>query len=439
MAKAKTFTGGIHPAYNKERTANLAIVDAAVPKVLVFPLRQHIGAPCQPLVEVGERVLRGQKLADSDARISAPIHSSVSGQVIAIELRPNSSGQESMAVVIENDGLDELAAPIAIGKDIEQLTPEEIVHIVREAGIVGMGGAGFPTHVKLVPPKQAKIEMVILNGAECEPYLTCDHRVMLERADEVVLGLRLMMKAVGVDKGYIGVEVNKPDAIAALQQASAAFPGIGIVPLQVKYPQGAELMLMKAITGRELPSGKLPADIGIIVNNVATAAAVATAVMNGQPLLERVVTVSGSMVERPQNLRVRLGTPFSDLLAECGFKGQPGKVIQGGPMMGITQADMSVPVTKVVSGILALSPAETAPLEAGPCIRCARCVDVCTMRLQPIFLAQFAERGMLDQAEAYHLLDCRECGCCSYVCPARRPLLQNIRLAKSAVLAKKRT
>lgn len=439
MAKAKTFTGGIHPAYNKERTKNLAIVDAAVPKVLVFPLRQHIGAPCQPLVEVGERVLRGQKLADSDARISAPIHSSVSGKVIAIEMRPNSSGQEAMAVVIENDGLDELAAPIAVGKDIEQLTSEEIVQIVREAGIVGMGGAGFPTHVKLVPPKQTKIEMVILNGAECEPYLTCDHRIMLERAEEVVLGLRLLMKAVGVDKGYIGVEVNKPDAIAALQQASAAFPSLEIVPLQVKYPQGAELMLMKAITGRELPSGKLPADIGIIVNNVATAAAVANAVVNGQPLLERIVTVSGSMVERPQNLRVRLGTPFSEVLAECGLKGQPGKVIQGGPMMGITQADMSVPVTKVVSGILALSPAETAPLEESPCIRCARCVDVCPMRLQPIFLAQFAERGMLDQAEAYHLLDCRECGACSYVCPARRPLLQNIRLAKSEVLAKKRT
>lgn len=439
MAKARTFTGGIHPAYNKERTKNLAIVDAAVPKVLVFPLRQHIGAPCQPLVEVGERVLRGQKLADTDARISAPIHSSVSGKVIAIELRPNSSGQEAMAVVIENDGLDEPAAPIAVDKDIEQLTSEEIVQIVREAGIVGMGGAGFPTHVKLVPPKQTRIEMVILNGAECEPYLTCDHRIMLERADEVVLGLRLLMKAVGVDKGYVGVEVNKPDAIAALRQASAAFSGIEIVPLQVKYPQGAELMLMKAITGRELPSGKLPADIGIIVNNVATAAAVANAVKNGQPLLERVVTVSGSMVERPQNLRVRLGTPFSDVLAECGLKGQPGKVIQGGPMMGITQADMSVPVTKVVSGILALSPAETAPLAETPCIRCARCVDVCPMRLQPLFLAQFAERGMLDQAEAYHLLDCRECGACSFVCPARRPLLQNIRLAKSEVLAKKRT
>ncbi len=301
-----------------------------------------------------------------------------------------------------------------------------------------MGGAAFPTHFKLVPPPQAKIDMVILNGAECEPYLTCDHRIMVERPDDVVQGLRLLMKAVGVNKGYIGVEVNKPDAIDALNKACAAYTDVQVVPLQVKYPQGLELQLIKAVSGRELPSGKLPADVGVIVNNVGTAAAVAEAVLNGCPLIERVVTVTGSMVDKPQNLLVRLGTSFGDLLAECGLNGQPGKVIQGGPMMGMTQGNMSVPVTKGVSGILALSEAESAPLEAGPCIRCARCVDACPMLLQPIFLAQFAERGLLEQAEAYHILDCRECGCCSWVCPARRPLLQNIRLAKSAILAKKR-
>lgn len=437
MAKAKTFNGGIHPAYNKERTEHLPIVDASVPKKLVFPLCQHIGAPCQPLVKVGDRVLKGQKLADSEDRICAPVHASVSGEVTAIEMRPNASGQASMAIVIANDGLDEQAAPLHNGgKGIEQLSAAEIVDIVHEAGIVGMGGAGFPTHVKLVPPKDANIEMVILNGSECEPYLTCDHRVMLETPDEVVLGLRLLMKALGVDRGYIGVETNKLDAIAALQHASSAYTEIEVVPLQVKYPQGSEPQLIKAIAGREVPSGKLPADIGIVVNNVATAAAVAEAVTKGRPLLDRVVTVSGSMLERPQNLRVRIGTPFSDLLAECGLKGQPSKVIQGGPLMGVTQPDVSLPVTKVVSGILALSPAESAPLAAGPCIRCARCVDVCSMRLQPLFLAQYAERGMLEQAEAYHVLDCRECGCCSYICPARRPLLQTIRLAKSAVAAK---
>jgi electron transport complex protein RnfC len=438
MARAKTFTGGIHPAYNKDRTASLAITRAQVPKVLVFPLSQHIGAPCQPLVSVGERVLRGQKIADSEARISAPIHSSVSGKVIAIELRPHPSGKDVMAIVVENDSLDELAAPIAGSKRIEQLSSAEIVNIVREAGIVGLGGAAFPTHFKLVPPPQAKIDMVILNGAECEPYLTCDHRIMVERPDDVVQGLRLLMKAVGVNKGYIGVEVNKPDAIDALNKACAAYTDVQVVPLQVKYPQGLELQLIKAVSGRELPSGKLPADVGVIVNNVGTAAAVAEAVLNGCPLIERVVTVTGSMVDKPQNLLVRLGTSFGDLLAECGLNGQPGKVIQGGPMMGMTQGNMSVPVTKGVSGILALSEAESAPLEAGPCIRCARCVDACPMLLQPIFLAQFAERGLLEQAEAYHILDCRECGCCSWVCPARRPLLQNIRLAKSAILAKKR-
>lgn len=437
MARAKTFGGGIHPAQNKERTAHLPIVDASVPKELVFPLCQHVGADCQPLVEVGDRVLRGQKLADSEKRICAPVHSSVSGQVTAIEMRPNASGQATMAIVIANDSMDQQAAPLNnMGNDIEHLAAAEIVELVREAGIVGMGGAGFPTHAKLVPPEGKKMEMVILNGAECEPYLTADYRVMLEMPDEVVLGLRLLMKAVSVDRGYIGVEVNKTDAIAALQLASTAYAGIEVVPLQVKYPQGSETQLIKSIAGREVPSGKFPTDIGIVVNNVATAVAVAEAVTEGQPLIDRVVTVSGSMLDRPQNMRVRIGTPFSELLAECGLTGQPGKVIQGGPLMGTTQADVSVPVTKVTSGILALSLAEAAPLEAGPCIRCARCVDACSMRLQPLFLAQYAERGMLEQAEAYHVLDCRECGCCSYICPARRPLLQTIRLAKSAVLAK---
>ncbi|NLW16478.1 MAG: RnfABCDGE type electron transport complex subunit C, partial [Firmicutes bacterium] len=241
-------------------TERLPIVDAIVPKELVFPLSQHIGAPCQPLVKVGDRVLRGQKIADSDAPVSAPIHSSVSGQVTAIELRPGPDGQEVMSIVVSNDGLDEEAAPLATNKEIDQLSSDEIVRIVREAGIVGMGGAGFPTHYKLVPPQGTKIEAVILNGAECEPYLTCDHRLMVEKPEQVVLGLRLIMKAVGVDKAYIGVEENKPDAIAAMQQASKPFAGIEVVPLQVKYPQGAELMLIKAITGRELPFGKLPAD-----------------------------------------------------------------------------------------------------------------------------------------------------------------------------------
>ncbi len=438
MTKAKTFGGGIHPRYNKERTLNLPIVDAVVPKELVFPLSQHIGAPCQPLVKVGERVLKGQKIADSDAPISAPIHSSVSGQVVAIEKRPHCSGQDTMAIVVSNDGLDEEAVPASTGTSIENVPADEIVRIVREAGIVGMGGAGFPTHYKMVPPAGTKVEMVVLNGAECEPYLTADYRLMMEESEQVVLGLRLLMKALGADKGCIGVEEDKSEAIAALKQAREAFPDIEVIPLQVKYPQGSEFMLIRAITGKELPVGRLPAELGVIVNNVATAVAVANAVTTGKPLVERVVTVSGSMVERPQNLRVRLGTPVGALLEQCGLKGQPGKVIKGGPMMGVTLANLDVPVIKTTCGLLALSPEEAEPLEISPCIRCGRCVDVCPMRLQPVFIAQFVERGMLEQAEAYNATDCRECGCCSYICPARRPLVQNIRLAKSAILAKRR-
>lgn len=438
MSKSKTFPGGVHPDYHKESTAALPIKHALVPQTLVLPVSQHIGIPGEPLVKVGDRVLKGQKIADAAGLVTAPIHASVSGSVLAIEERSNAQGKSTLAIVIENDGQEELAAPIADGKGIDELSPNEIVDIVRAAGIVGLGGAGFPTHVKLMPPPGSKPELVILNGAECEPYLSADHRIMVEKPEAVVYGLRLLMKAIGVARGSICVEANKPDAIAALRAAVAPYAGLDVIPLKVKYPQGLELLMIKAVTGKEVPSGKLPIDIGVIVNNVSTAAAVAEAVQTGRPLTERVVTVAGSQIEHPQNLMVRLGTSFEDLLAECGLRGQPGKIIQGGPMMGTTVSDLSTPVTKVVSGILAISEAEALPLEPTPCIRCGRCVDTCVMRLQPLFLSEFAEHGMIDQAEAYHVLDCRECGCCSFICPARRPLLQNIRLAKSAIMAKRR-
>ncbi len=438
MAKAKTFFGGIHPAYNKELTSGAAIETARPPKLVVIPMTQHIGAPCQPLVQVGDRVLMGQKIGDSQAKISAPVHSSVSGRVVAVEERPHPSQYSALSVVIENDFQDEAVPPFAGSRDWQGLSSPEIVQIVREAGIVGLGGAAFPTHFKLVPPTHAKIEAVLLNGAECEPYLTCDHRIMLENAEQVIEGLRILMKVAGVDKGYIGVEENKSDAINALREACQPYAGLEVVPLQVKYPQGLESLLIKAISGKEVPSGKLPLDIGFIVNNVATAAAVAQVIRTGQPLIERVVTVTGSMVENPKNLRARIGTLFSDLLDQCGLKGQPGKVVQGGPMTGVTQFTTEVPVLKGVSGILVLSPEEAKPLEPSPCVRCARCVDVCPMLLQPLHLAQFAERGLYDKAEAYHVLDCRECGACTFICPSRRPLLQNIRLAKGQVMAKRR-
>jgi electron transport complex protein RnfC len=433
----KTFVGGVHPVYNKERTAGQSIELAKVPNVLVFPMSQHIGAPCQPLVKVGDRVLQGQKIGESEAKVCVPVHSSVSGKVIAVENRAHPRGQMGLAVVVENDGKDEQAPPFADPRGWEELSPAEIVHIVREAGIAGLGGAAFPTHVKLVPPATATIDAVILNGAECEPFLTSDHRVMVERAGQVIEGLRIILKAVGVNKGYIGIEENKPDAILALTQEIAGDANIEVVPLKVKYPQGSELQLIHSILGREVPSGKLPADAGVVVNNVGTAAAIAEAVLTCRPMIQRVVTVTGSLVENPKNLLVRLGTPFRDLLEQCGLKGQPAKVINGGPMMGVTQGTLDVPVIKGVSGIVVLSEAEAAPLEPRECVRCARCVDACPISLQPLFLAQFAEHEMWDKAKAYHALDCKECGACSFICPSRRPLVQNIRLAKRHILAKR--
>ncbi len=434
----KTFAGGVHPVYHKERTAGQPLELAQVPDVLVFPMSQHIGAPCQPLVKVGDRVLEGQKIGDSEAKVSVPVHSSVSGKVIAVEERAHPSGRTVISVVVENDRKYGQAPPFADPRRWEELSPKEIVHIVREAGIAGLGGAAFPTHVKLTPPATAEIDSVILNGAECEPFLTSDHRVMVEQADQVIAGLKIIQKVLGVDKGYIGIEVNKPDAIEALRQASAGEAGIEVVPLQVKYPQGSELQLILSVVGREVPSGKLPADVGVVVNNVGTAAAIAEAVRTCRPLISRVVTVTGSLVENPKNLIARLGTSFRDLLDQCGLSEPPAKVLCGGPMMGITQSTMDVPVVKGTAGIVVLAEAEAAQFESTACVRCARCVDVCPMSLQPLFLAQFAERQMWEQAEAYHILDCKECGACSFICPSRRPLVQNIRMAKLSMRAKRK-
>lgn len=433
MAKAKTFSGGVHLDCHKDEIGALAVERAKVPEVLVFPLSQHIGAPCQPLVSVGDRVLMGQKIGDAEARIGAPIHSSVSGKVIAIEERPHPGGRTVLSIVVENDYQDEAVPNLAGPKSYEQVDAAEIAQIVREAGIVGMGGAGFPTHVKLLN----NVDTVLLNGVECEPYLSADYRVMMEQAEDVVLGLRLIMKAVGAKQGYIGLKEDKPDAIARLEAACAAYPDLAVVPLQHKYPQGSEVQLIKAILGKELPPGKLPHDIGAVINNVATAAAVAQAVTNGRPLIERVVTVAGSAVQQPKNLLVRVGTSFEYLLETAGLQSAPAKVISGGTMMGIAQSSTAVPVIKTVSGIIALNERDAAVLEPGPCVRCGRCVDACSMSLEPLFLAQFSEMGDYEQAEAYHILDCYECGACTFICPARRPLVQRIRLAKREIRARR--
>ncbi|ADL07467.1 electron transport complex subunit RsxC [Thermosediminibacter oceani] len=435
----KTFKGGIHPPYNKELTKRKPVERAKLPKLAVIPMSQHVGAPCEPVVKVGDHVKVGQKIGEAKAFVSAPIHASVSGKVVAVEPRPHSSGTPVMSVVIESDGMDEVYEGVKPPKSLDEMTPDEIKNLIREAGIVGMGGAGFPTQVKLSPPAGKTIDTIIVNGAECEPYLTADHRLMVERPDDVVLGLRAIMKATGVEKAYIGIEDNKPDAIKAMNDAVKGFKGIEVVPLATKYPQGGEKQLIYAITGREVPSGGLPMDVHVIVDNAGTCAAIANVLKTGMPLIERITTVTGSGVKEPKNLMVRIGTPVGELIEQCGgFNGEPGKVIMGGPMMGVSQSQLEVPVIKGTSGVLVLKKSEVKLFEPMPCIRCARCVDACPIHLLPTYLGKLAERGMWVEAERYHALDCIECGCCAYVCPANIPLTQLIRLAKNRIMASRK-
>lgn len=406
---------------------------------VIIPLSQHVGAPCEPLVKVGDAVAVGQKIGDSQALVSAPVHASVSGKVVAIEAHPGPGGAAVMSIVIESDGQDTVADGIAPRGDLASLSADEIKAIIREAGIVGMGGAGFPTHVKITPPKDKKVDVYIINAAECEPYVTCDHRLMLERPQDIVFGLRALMKAAGVSRGYIGIEDNKPDAIAAMLKAVEREDGIAVVVLKTKYPQGGEKQLINAVTGRVVPSGGLPADVGVLVSNVGTAVAVADAIKTGMPVIERVVTVTGPIVRSPKNLRVRIGTPFAELIEQCGGLTAPAaKIINGGPMMGIAQPTLEAPVAKGTSCILALGEADLDKTPARACIRCARCVDVCPIHLMPVWISQYAERGMYDEAAKLNAVDCIECGTCAYVCPSRRPLVEAIRVAKRVALAKRR-
>ena len=441
MASNFTFKGGVHPLqrihHGKPLTEKRAIEKCSVPGEVVLPLSQHIGAPSVPVVAVGDQVDMGQKIAEASGYVSVPCYSSVSGTVKAIEPRPDISGRTSTAIVITNDFEDRLCPGIKSQGSIESLSPSALLDIIREAGIVGMGGAAFPTHVKLSPPPDKKIDTVIINGAECEPYLTADHRVMLEHPEGVVMGLKAVMKILGVEKAYIAIEANKPDATQAIREA-ARNESIDVVTLKVKYPQGAEKQLICAVTGRQIPSGGLPMDIGAVVVNAGTAYQISAAVAKGMPLFERVVTVTGS-VARPSNLLVRLGTPISHVFAEVGgFSAEIGKVIAGGPMMGITQCDLSAPVVKGTSGLLALDVRTARPVEDSPCIRCGKCVVGCPMGLQPYLITAYADACRMDDAEKYRALDCIECGCCSYACPANRHLVQSMRLAKAEILKARR-
>jgi len=436
-----SFRGGVHPLqrihHGKRFTEGRAIEKCSVPDEVVIPLSQHIGAPSKPIVAVGDVVDMGQRIADESGYVSVPCFASVSGKVKAIEKRPHISGQPGMAIVIENDHEDRLYPGIKSPGRLEDLSPAQILDAIKGAGLVGMGGAAFPTHVKLSPPAEKKIDTVIINGAECEPYLTADHRIMLEYPGEVVRGLKAAVKVLGASSAWIGIENNKPDAIAAIEKAASG-SDIRVAPLKVKYPQGAEKQLIKAITGREVPSGGLPMDVGVVVINAGTAYQICQAIEKGMPLFERVVTVTGS-VGTPGNLMVRIGTPVSHAIAQAGgFSGKIEKVIAGGPMMGIALHNLNAPVMKGTSGILALDEKMVRPVEESACIRCGKCVMACPISLQPYLLDAYSDADRFDEAEQYGVMDCIECGCCAYTCPANRHLVQAMRLAKCEINNKRK-
>lgn len=429
---AKSFRGGVHPDDRKRYTAAKAIEVAPIPQKVIIPTRQHIGAPCAPIVKVGDLVKKGQVVAEAQAFVASPIHASTSGKVVEIAEYPHPVFGTCQAVVIESDGQDEWAPGLPLSRDWQSLDVKELKDIVRLAGIVGMGGATFPTHVKMAPPPEKPIDSFILNGAECEPYLTADHRVMLEQTERIVTGMKIAMKILGVNKGYVGIEENKPDAIEIMRKACGG-SSIEVVPLKTKYPQGAEKTLIKVILDREVPSGGLPMDVGAVVQNVGTLVAIADAVEKGTPLIERVATVTGGAIAEPKNILLRVGATFAQAVAMCGgFKEQPVKVIMGGPMMGMAQRTLDVPVIKGTSGILALSTADVNVGPERPCIRCGRCVDACPMGLVPSMLSILGERSAFATAkEEYDLLDCVECGSCVYVCPAKRNIVHYIKLSKA--------
>ncbi len=437
-ARARRIRGGVHPPEHKHLTADRPIRRIDAPEVVILPMRQHAGAPCTPRVKRGDVVAVGTVVGDTEAFVSAPIHSSVSGTVQNVAPHPHPAGGEVLSVFVENDGeyrIDPEVHPLPW----EDMGPEEIRKAVRASGMVGLGGAAFPTHVKLAPPEKYPIDTVILNGAECEPFLTADYRIMLEYAEEVVEGLRIIMKAVGAPRGIVAVEDNKPLALRRMAEVARG-RDVEVLSLRTRYPQGAEKVLIANLLGREVPSGGLPMHVGVVVNNVGTARALAHYFRTGMPLVERVVTVTGSVVREPANLMVPLGTPFRAALDACGgFTEPPAKLIMGGPMMGLAQYTMEVPVVKGTSGILALSQKETEfeiPLEP-VCIRCGRCVEVCPMNLVPTYLAAMAHKEKMEDLERLNVNDCIECGCCAYVCPTKNPLVQLIKAGKAELARRK--
>jgi electron transport complex protein RnfC len=432
----KTFSiGGVHPHENKY-SAHQPIITAAVPVKTAVLLGQHIGAPAKPVVAKGDVVKVGTLIAEANGFVSAAVHSPVSGKVAKIDSIVDAGGYARPAIFIDVDG-DEWEEHIDRSPGLVKectLSPEEIVKKIADAGIVGLGGACFPTRVKLTPPPSARAECVIINAVECEPYLTADHQLMLEHAEEIMVGVNLLMKAVKVNKAFIGIENNKPDAIALMTEVSSGYAGITVVPLKVRYPQGGEKQLIDAVISRQVGSGALPVSVGAVVQNVGTAYAVYEAVQKNKPLIERVITVTGKSVKQPSNFLARIGTPVGQLIDACGgLPEDTGKIISGGPMMGKALVNTDVPVVKGSSGILIMNMKEARRGERKNCIRCAKCAGACPMGLEPFLLSVLAENGDFERMESECIMDCIECGCCQFTCPARLPLLDYCRLGKAKV------
>jgi Na+-translocating ferredoxin:NAD+ oxidoreductase subunit C len=432
--KLHGFRHGVHPPARKELTAALPIRRMPFPAEVVMPLRQHAGKPAVPLVSRGDRVERGDRIAAADGFISVPIHASAAGVVTGIDWCPHPDGSmvEAIHIAVARHSA-QIPRPRLV-PEWDALTTDEVVQAVQDAGVVGLGGAAFPAHVKMKPPADTKLDLLLVNGAECEPYLTTDHRTMVEYPERVHFGVRIMMRALGVTRAVIGVESNKPDAVEALRATAPSDLDVTIHALTVKYPQGAEKMLIHAVTGREVPSGRLPSHVGAVVQNVGTVAAIAEVFETGLPLVERIVTVTGRGIRRPSNLIVPVGTRLRDVLDFCGgMNADAAEIVFGGPMMGLVQADLDTPLTKGTTGVVVLTHAEVAPREAYPCIKCGRCIDACPVFLVPQQLGALAQLGRYDEMQQHNLADCMLCGSCSYVCPSHIPLSQMFALSKAAL------
>ena len=425
----KLFFGGIHPKYNKEMSTGITDFHTIVPKQVVIPLQQHIGAPCQSLVAVGDRVLRYQKIGDGEG-LCVPVHASVSGTVTAIEPRPHTSGRMVMSIVIENDGLDEAVPTEGLSTPLAELDDDKVLHIIREAGIVGMGGAAFPGNVKALSA-MGHVDTLIANACECEPYITADDSLLRTTPEQVLQGMQILQHILHPERLVLAVEDNKAQAIEKLRSLKAAYPHIEIAVLPTRYPQGAEKQLIQALTGREVLPGKLPVSVGCAVFNVSTYAAIHRAVRLGLPLTQRIVTISGEAIAEPQNFHVRIGTSFHDLIEVAGgLHDKTERVISGGPMMGFAQSNLEAPVVKATNSILCLLKDENGAAENPVCLRCGKCVEACPMRLQPLYMYRYVKANRLDQLERLNLMDCMECGCCAFTCPGKLPLVEKFRLGK---------